>query len=258
MSHAGRIERSFTGQAAAFEDSRHNRVFAADAGWLFDRLPRDPDDLVLDVAAGTGHAARTLAPSVRAVVALDATAAMLEQGHNAAQQESHGNIIFVRGDARALPFPDRSFDIVVSRFALHHLEDPAIVLQEMRRCVRPGGRLAVADLLADRQPGTARAQNELERLRDPSHTRMLSAEELRELIEHARLRPADFQSQQVQRPLDPWLAQAQTSASVETRIRARLSEELDGGPATGFQPSIHDGRVWFVQTFGSYVAHTVD
>lgn len=75
--HAGRIERAFTHQAAAFEDATRNRVFTADARWAFDALPRHGDELVLDAAAGTGHAARQLAPSVRAVVALDATEAML-------------------------------------------------------------------------------------------------------------------------------------------------------------------------------------
>ncbi len=87
---------------------------------------------------------------------------------------------------------------------------------------------------------------------------MLSADELRELIERAGLRPAAFQSRAVERPLEPWLAQTQTAPSAETQIRARLSEELDGLPATGFQPSVHDDGIWFIQTFGSYVAHTAD
>ena len=87
---------------------------------------------MLDVAAGTGHVARSLAPRVRAVVALDATQAMLEQG------KRHGvpNVVFMRGDAAALPFVDQSFDVVVNRFALHHFEQPEVQLAEMRRCGR--------------------------------------------------------------------------------------------------------------------------
>ena len=119
---------------------------------------------MLDVAAGTGHVARRLAPSVRAVVALDATRAMLEQG----RAQGVPNVIFVQGDAASMPFLDGSFDMVVSRFAVHHFEDPAVQVAEMRRCLRPGGRLAIADLVAD--PAAAAEQNRLEALRDPSHT----------------------------------------------------------------------------------------
>jgi ubiquinone/menaquinone biosynthesis C-methylase UbiE len=89
--------------------------------------------------------ARQLAPSVRAVVAVDATVAMLEQG----RARGVPNVIFLRADAAALPFLDASFDVVVSRFAVHHFEEPAMQLAEMRRCVKPRGRLAIADLVAD-------------------------------------------------------------------------------------------------------------
>ena len=162
--HSEALERAFAQQAAAFEDPRFNRLFTTDSEWLFERLPLDPGDLVLDVAAGTGHVARRLAPSVRAVVALDATRAMLERG----RAQGVPNVIFVQGDAASMPFLDGSFDVVVSRFAVHHFEDPAVQLAEMRRCLRPGGRLAIADLVAD--PAAAAEQNRLEALRDPSHT----------------------------------------------------------------------------------------
>jgi ubiquinone/menaquinone biosynthesis C-methylase UbiE len=61
MEHARRIERAFTTQADAFEDPSRNQVFTSDARWVFERLPLTADDVVLDVAAGTGHAARQLA-----------------------------------------------------------------------------------------------------------------------------------------------------------------------------------------------------
>ena len=75
--HAARIARAFTEQAAAFEDPAVNRPFTTDAAWIAEHVAVGPDDLVLDVAAGTGIVARALAPRARAVVALDATAAML-------------------------------------------------------------------------------------------------------------------------------------------------------------------------------------
>jgi ubiquinone/menaquinone biosynthesis C-methylase UbiE len=237
--HEDRVERAFTQQAAAFEDPRFNRLFTTDSEWLFERLPLTPDDLVLDVAAGTGHVARSLAPRVRAVVALDATAAMLERGR------AHGvrNVVFMRGDAAALPFVDGSFDVVVSRFAIHHFEHPEVQIAEMRRC---GGRLAVADLVAD--PLAAEAQNHLERLRDPSHARLLTVDELAGLVQ-----TDDVEVRSVVRPLEPWLAQTDTPDDAARTIRQALHTELEGGEPTGFQPRHHDGELHFVHTMASLI-----
>lgn len=234
-------ERSFTRQAAAFEDPRYNRLFTTDSEWLFERLPLRPDDLVLDVAAGTGHVARRLAPKIRTVVALDATRAMLEQGRDQAPP----NVLFVQGDAAALPFLDDSFDVVVTRFAVHHFEDPAVQLAEMRRVSR--GRLAVADLIA--HPEAADTQNRLETLRDPSHTRMLGLDELKTLV-----RTDDAEVRDVIRPLEPWLVQTDPALEKAEEIRAALRDELGGGPPTGFRPSMRDGELHFVHTMASLIA----
>jgi ubiquinone/menaquinone biosynthesis C-methylase UbiE len=252
--HRERIRQAFTDQAAAFEDRRFNQAFSTDSEWLFDRLPRSTDDLVLDVAAGTGHAARQLAPAVRAVVALDATPAMLVQGRTAAAEEGIGNVVFALGDAAALPFIDAGFDIVVCRYALHHFERPEVQIAEMRRCLRAAGRLAVADIVADPDPDIAGTQNELERLRDPSHTRMLTSHELTELLGSSGLEVASLESRWLERPLAPWLEYARAAPSVGTEIRALLLDELDGGAVTGFAPRVIDGELCFRQTFASVVA----
>jgi SAM-dependent methyltransferase len=236
-------ERSFTRQAAAFEDPRYNRLFTTDSEWLFERLPLAADDLVLDVAAGTGHVARRLAPSVRAVVAYDATRAMLEQG----RAQAPPNVLFVHGDAAALPFLDDSFDVVVTRFAVHHFEAPEIQLAEMRRVLRAGGRLAVADLIA--HPEAEAEQNRLETLRDPSHVRMLGLDELAALVQ-----TEDVEVRDVVRPLEPWLVQTDPEPKAAEEIRAALRAELQGGPPTGFRPSERDGELHFVHTMASLIA----
>jgi SAM-dependent methyltransferase len=236
-------ERSFTQQAAAFEDPRLNRLFTTDSEWLFDRLPLDATDLVLDVAAGTGHVARRLAPQVRTVVALDATRAMLEQG----REHAPGNVLFVQGDAEQLPFLDESFDVVVTRFAIHHFEAPEDQLAEMRRVLRPGGRLAVADLVA--HPEAAATQNRLETLRDPSHVRMLELHELAALVG-----TRDVEVRDVARPLEPWLLQTDPSPEAADEIRAALRGEITGGPPTGFRPTERDGELHFVHTMASLIA----
>jgi ubiquinone/menaquinone biosynthesis C-methylase UbiE len=247
--HAKAVDEAFTQQAAAFEDPHYNQLFTTESEWLFERLPLTEDDLVLDVAAGTGHVARRMAPKVRAVVAIDATEAMLEAGRIEAKRAALRNVVFMLADAAKLPFLDASFDIVVSRFAVHHFEDPRAQLDEMRRCLRMGGRLAIADLIADPDPNVAAVQNRLERLRDPSHTRMLSLEALADLVGST-----DVEFRDVERKLGPWLEQTQTAPEARVEIREALEAELEGGPPTGFRPREVDGQLGFLHTTASVIA----
>lgn len=249
--HARRVEQAFTLQASAFEDPRFNRVFTSDAEWIFAELPLSAQDLVLDVAAGTGHAARVLAPSVRGVVALDATAAMLAAGKAQADAAGLRNIVFVRGDAAALPFLDASFDVVVSRFAVHHFDDCDGPLGEMVRCLRPGGRIAVADLISDDDPEVGERQNGLERLRDPSHTRLLTRARLQDGLGALGIGSITVAERATERPLGPWLAQTGTAEDLAACIVAALEGELAGGAITGFSPRLVDGELHFSQRFAS-------
>lgn len=252
--HSAEVERSFTAQADAFEDADRNQVFTADARWAFDRLPLRAEDLVLDVAAGTGHAARQLAPAVRAVVAVDATAAMLARGQAAAAAEGVTNIVYLRHHAEALPFLDGSFDVAVCRFALHHLQEPSAVIAEMVRCTRPGGYVALVDLLGDPDPAVAARQDELERRRDRSHARLLSERALRDAVAEAGLELLDLTVRTLRRPLGPWLAQTAPGPDAEREIEAALAAELRGGPVTGLRPERGAHDLSFTQTFGAAVA----
>jgi ubiquinone/menaquinone biosynthesis C-methylase UbiE len=247
--HSKAVQRAFTTQAPAFEDPEFNQLFTVDSEWLFERLELQPDDIVLDVAAGTGHVARGFAPQVRTVVAVDSTQAMLEAGWIEAKRAALRNIVFMQADAAALPFMDGSFDVVVSRFAVHHFEDPAAQVAEMRRVLRPGGRLAVADLICDPDPVIAETQNRLERLRDPSHTRMLALDELADLVGGT-----DVEFRDAERSLEPWLAQTHTGKTASAEIRAALKADLEGGPPTGFRPRDVDGDARFLHTMASVIA----
>jgi ubiquinone/menaquinone biosynthesis C-methylase UbiE len=252
--HSERVHEAFSAQAAAFEDAHHNHLFTTDASWLFESLALDGSELLLDVAAGTGHAARELAPRVRVAVALDVTPAMLEAGKAAAERDGVENVVFMRGEAGALPFLDGSFDVVVTRFALHHVECPADVLAEIARCVRPGGWVGVADMLADDDKGVARRQNRLEQVRDPSHTGMLSAAALVALLGELGFTEIGVQTREVDRPLQPWLEQASVPSDVADAIRGELRKEVAGGVASGFRPYERGGELRFVQRWGSATA----
>lgn len=92
---------------------------------------------------------------------------MLAEGKRAADHTGLMNVTFAHGDATALPYLDRSFTLVVTRFSLHQVADPEAVVKEMVRVSRPGAALIIADLVrpADLEGDLDR----VERLRDPSH-----------------------------------------------------------------------------------------
>jgi ubiquinone/menaquinone biosynthesis C-methylase UbiE len=110
-----------------------------------------PGDRILDVGCGTGFFVRLLAEAVGPkgeVVGVDAAPEMV--AHAAARSRSLANCRFEVGSAGALVYPDGDFDIVVSSLTLHHLapEDQLPAITEMRRLLRPSGRLLVAEFHA--------------------------------------------------------------------------------------------------------------
>jgi hypothetical protein len=115
--------------------------------------------------------------------------------------------------------------------------------------------VALVDLVADGDPEVAAEQNRLERLRDPSHTRMLAVLEVQALLTEAGLEAIDVTTRPLERPLRPWLEQAQTPAQSAGEIRQALDADMAGARATGFRPRTdEDGEIWFTQVFGSAIA----
>ncbi len=107
-----------------------------------------PHAQVLDVGTGTGALAFALATTLSEghVVGIDPTPEMLRRAQENAQRlNTNSQVEFRLGAAESLPFPDNSFDIVVSSLAMHHTRVPQS-LKEMARVLKPGGRLAIADM----------------------------------------------------------------------------------------------------------------
>jgi SAM-dependent methyltransferase len=100
-----------------------------------------PHQRVLDVACGTGVVAVTAARAGAKVRGLDLAPALVEHArHNASL--AGVDIDFTEGDAEALPYPDASFDVVLSQFGHIFAPRPHVVMAEMLRVLRPGGRIA--------------------------------------------------------------------------------------------------------------------
>jgi len=144
-----------------------------------------PDDTVLDVACGPGIVVCAFARVVKHATGLDLTPAMLDRARALQGEKGLGNITWQLGEAMPLPYQDASFSIITSRFAFHHFLDPLAAIKEMARVCRPGGKVVVVDSAP--APDTANAFNAMELVRDPSHTRAMPLEELKDLYRQAGL-----------------------------------------------------------------------
>lgn len=120
---------------SAGQDRHWRRVAAAAA-----RV--GPDDLVVDVAGGTGALSLGLAATGARVICLDFSPNMLAAG---AGRCTDPRVWWVNGDGMRLPLPDSSVDAVTIAFGLRNLPDPAAGLAEFARVTRPGGRLVVLE-----------------------------------------------------------------------------------------------------------------
>ncbi len=99
---------------------------------------------VLDVAAGNGNATLAAAHRFADVVSTDYVDALLERGRERARAEGL-DVTFQQADAEALPFPDASFDVVLSTFGVMFTPRQEQAARELIRVVRPGGKIGLAN-----------------------------------------------------------------------------------------------------------------
>lgn len=199
-------------RVAARQDARAARL----AQEVRDFAQPRGDERALDVGTGAGALALALAPLVREVIGVDPVRELLEL----ARERAAPNSEFVAGDGTALPFPDGDFDLSGTHRTLHHVARPDLVVAELARVTRSGGRVLVVDQIAPDDPAEAAALHEFETVRDSSHQRLLAEAELKELFAANRLELVRERRDEERRELAAYL----DLAGCEGDRRARAEE----------------------------------
>ncbi|MDF7807684.1 methyltransferase domain-containing protein [Pontiellaceae bacterium B12219] len=181
-------------------------------------------DSVLDVACGPGMVACEFAKQARLVEGIDLVEKMIEQARLRQAQEGLENVAWKTGSVDALPYADDAFSIVITRYSFHHFLNPQAVLSEMIRVCRPGGTVLVADVSMPEDK--VEAFNQMERLRDPSHTAALSDSAWAELLAGSGLSDLQHSRYTVDMKLEAQLMASFPKAGDAEKIRKLFREDL--------------------------------
>ena len=141
--------------------------------------PLDGSERALDSGCGAGALAFALAPFVASVVGVDLSEDLVAAGRELAPANCELRV----GDATALPFEYGSFDIVGCMRVLHHAHRPELIVSELARVTRPGGRILLVDQIGAVDPVVSAETDRFEHARDPSHTRLLPDQDIRGFLD---------------------------------------------------------------------------
>ena len=224
--HNQDIQDQFTRQAEPFirRHAHHNSELLSA---MVDCSSVDKLDTVLDVACGPGIVSCFFARHAKHVTGLDIVPAMIQRAQQFARDEKVENVGWKLGSGTEIPFPDASFDRVVTRFSFHHFLDPLAALREMKRVAKPGGTVLVCDVAP--RPDAQDGFNRWEVLRDTSHTRALTEVEFDRLGDEAGLEAFRKEYYALEMDLEQLLASSFPKPGDADRIRALFDEEIEAG-----------------------------
>lgn len=252
MGHRGTVEREFTRQAESFAASATLAAPELTEG-VAAALGSERHARALDVACGPGALSAALSPRAEQVVCVDLTPEVLRIARQRGQAGGLGNLYYARALAERLPFAAGCFDAAVLRLALHHFERPLPALHAIREALRPGGRLALLDLLSSPDAATARFHNAVEKLRDPSHCELHAADGLQRLLREAGFRIESCASWRKPREVREWLGIVADPVRTDA-LEIVLRQLCRAGVDTGLELREVDAELWMTYEWCLIVA----
>ncbi|WP_392536245.1 class I SAM-dependent methyltransferase [Nostoc sp. C117] len=179
------IVRKHYDQLAGVYDLRWKSYITNTLSFLKTWAEISPTDTILDVACGTGEFERLLLAefSSQQIVGVDISDKML----TIAKQKfsAYPQVSFQIASASNLPFDNDSFDVIVSANAFHYFDDPLTALKEMRRVLKPDGKVIILDWCRDYL--TCKICELILKVFDPAHQQCYSQNEFHHLLKDANL-----------------------------------------------------------------------
>jgi len=244
----GVVQAIYRNQAAGLHKSSVNT--AAAINWVVDQLPISAGDRVLDLNTGTGVVARAAANKGAKVIGTDISRHLLSFA-----QSQPSKVEYIRAKSQELPLPDNSFDVVVSRLAFNHIDEVDAVVREITRVLKPGGYVAIVERVFpnDLDARFARRLNSLENIRDPSHIRFLSVDEISNLLSNNGVSVKTTGTTEVTETLNAYLNQTRTLPPNREHISQWVngnitSDDPDHNQITGFKPVLQDDDIYLTHT----------
>ena len=136
----------FNSVAANWEKISEDYYDESVRGILLESGLLEPNIKVADIGSGSGFLSRAIAGKVGSVIAIDISAEMLGQLSAQAITEGLSNIKVLEADGCEIPLPAGVIDLICSNMYLHHIDDPLCAVKEMKRLLKPGGKVFLADL----------------------------------------------------------------------------------------------------------------
>lgn len=221
QTHQAKIIEQFTRQAIPFTQVQaHSDAVQV----LIELSDVCKNDNVLDVACGPGIVTCEFALYADHVSGIDITPEMILQAEKRQLEKGIKNMTWDIGNSVSLPYPDNSFSIVLTRYSFHHLLEPQRTLSEMIRVCKTGGMVIVADVAVE--SSKSKYYDNLEKMRDPSHTHALTHEEFALLFLNSGLSDCIQSSYDVNIELGDQLRASFPNSGDESKLRDMIMNDI--------------------------------
>ncbi len=245
--HRDALREAFDGQAARFERSAVLADPAALARLVsFASLP--PGSRVLDAGCGPGLVSEAFLAAGHRVEGVDLSPEMVSRARSRCARFGDRALFEERSVFDLAPPPGRPYDAAVSRFVIHHVQDPLAFVRRTAALVRPGGALVLCDQTSDPDPERFRWHQGIERARDRTHTRHLTLGGLVDLLVAAGLGEIRSAEEPFDLDFDEWFDRG-TPGAPKPEVRRTLL----AGSARGFEPEVSAGGSVRIRTWRALV-----